>query len=100
MRDAARFQRQDVRPRHVGAVAREAAEQETDVSGLNRNKPLTFAWFETQSSRARTREIRERGVVRRPFSRFRRTPRHSPSALLNEPLDVSPDSVGERFFNG
>src|SRR5688572_15850642 len=38
MRDTARFEGFDVRPRHVFLVAGEAAEQETDMSRLNRHE--------------------------------------------------------------
>ena len=45
MRDAARFERPDVRPRHVLSETDEPAEQQADVPGLDRAR-VPFAWLD------------------------------------------------------
>ena len=52
MRDAARFERPHVRPRHVLSEADEPAEQQADVPGLDRDEVLFLARLEADGDRS------------------------------------------------
>src|SRR5262245_25941076 len=88
MGDAARFERLDIRPRHVLLIADEAAKQQAHMARLNRDEMFRLAGFEAPRRSRRRRRFHGS----RPLGDF-------PTAVLNEPIDKSAYGIGKRLLD-
>ena len=91
VRNAARFERLDVAARHVLVVADEPAEQQTDMTSLNRHEVLGFAGLEA----FRARDGRRVGWPEGQRYLGSRALGDAPAALVEQPVDVRADRVGQ-----
>ena len=91
MRDAARFERPHVRPRHVVSEADEAAEQQADVPGLDRDEAFRSPGLKPMARPSAVKSAR--------CDRCDAAFGHFPAALVDQPIDVRADGIGKRLLN-